>query len=71
MWNRMNSIAHTLTEKEVMNSSPIPSVPACNEVLLVEWVELEGDPKKPYCEPFDKDDRLNMDDLDWLDTDLV
>ena len=54
----------TLTEKEVTNSSPDPSVLACKELLAVEWVELEVEPKNPYWEPFDRDDRLKMDDLD-------
>lgn len=48
----------------MMNSSPDPSVLVCKEVLAVEWVELEVEPKNPYCEPFDRDDRLNMDDLE-------
>ena len=54
----------TLTEKEVTNSSPDPSVLACKELLAVEWVELEVEPKNPYWEPFDRDDRLKIDDLD-------
>ena len=42
----------TLTEKEVTNSSPVLAL------LAVEWVELEVEPKNPYWEPFDRDDRL-------------
>ena len=47
-----------------MNSSLDPSVLTFREVLFVECVEFEGEPKKPYCEPFDSDDLLNTDDLE-------
>lgn len=33
--------------------------------------ELDGEPKKPYCDPLGREDLLNMEDLEWPDMDLV
>ncbi len=70
-----------LTRKEDVNSLSCmwEEAAPCKDGVLVEWAEglpvdreeFDGDPKKPYWDPFEREDLLNRDDFEWPESDLV